>query len=223
MDIFLRLLDLLFPRLCAGCSAPGHRWCPACASSTGLFRVHRSALDVPVFAVSSYAGPARRLVLAYKERRRRELAQPIGLLLAEAVPRVLARVDGLGRRAPGGRCWLVPAPSRPAATRRRGGNHVTVALKHTAAALRARGLPTEVAPILHLRAGTRDSVGLTAPQRLANLHGRVHLRGPLPPPGHPVLLVDDIVTTGATAAACTTALHTAGVPVTAVLTLAATT
>lgn len=66
-------------------------------------------------------------------------------------------------------------------------------------------------------------MGLDRAQRAANLAGRLHLdpRG-LPPPGTPVVLLDDVVTTGTTAAACIRTLRDGGYPVALVLALTAT-
>jgi predicted amidophosphoribosyltransferase len=73
-----------------------------------------------------------------------------------------------------------------------------------------------------LRRGTRDSVGLGPAQRRDNLAGRVRVRGgERPPPGACVLLVDDVLTTGATAAAVRAALAAAGVRTAGVLVVAA--
>jgi len=66
-------------------------------------------------------------------------------------------------------------------------------------------------------AWARDSVGLNAAQRCANLHGRVQVAGALPTAQANVVLVDDVLTTGATAAAATVALAARGVRVHAVL------
>jgi predicted amidophosphoribosyltransferase len=71
-----------------------------------------------------------------------------------------------------------------------------------------------VARPLRLSRGARDSVGLDAAQRAANLAGKVQVRpAALPPPGAVVLLVDDVLTTGATLSACRDALAPAGRPV----------
>jgi predicted amidophosphoribosyltransferase len=77
-----------------------------------------------------------------------------------------------------------------------------------------------VAAVLTLSDGVRDSVGLSPQAREANLRGRIHCVGP--PPRHAVLL-DDVLTTGATAIACRTALLAAGTKTVTVLTLTATT
>jgi predicted amidophosphoribosyltransferase len=70
---------------------------------------------------------------------------------------------------------------------------------------------------LSLRAFTRDSVGLTAGQRQANIAGRVRLRRRV---SGEVVLVDDVVTTGATADESVRVLQTSGARVVAVLAIA---
>jgi predicted amidophosphoribosyltransferase len=117
----------------------------------------------------------------------------------------------------------VPAPSRRRAARLRGGSHLHALARATAAALAAHGRPAAVAPALRLTSGALDSAGLNAADRIANLAGRVQFHPPgAPPPRTPVVLLDDVVTTGATAAACVRALTAAGHPVGVILTLTAT-
>ncbi|MBW0009042.1 MAG: ComF family protein, partial [Pseudonocardiales bacterium] len=94
--------------------------------------------------------------------------------------------------------------------------------QRAAAALAGGGVVAAVAPALRVSSGVRDSVGLAAAARQANLAGRVlPRRAGLPPAGTPVVLVDDVVTTGATAAACTAVLLRMGVEVPAIVVLAA--
>ena len=117
---------------------------------------------------------------------------------------------------------LVPAPSRPSASRVRGGPHVERLAEAAASVLATRGFDVAVAPALELAGSARDAVGLGHAQRAANLAGRLRFRhAGRPPPGFPVVVLDDVVTTGATAAACVHALAAEGIAVSAVLTLLA--
>ncbi|CAM2940596.1 ComF family protein [Skermania piniformis] len=212
------LLDLILPLDCAGCGAAGSGWCPACAVTLagGPVRVPaRSGPAAPCWALGGYSGPRRQAVLAAKERGRRDLAEPLGRALAAG----LAALREAGELDPPelAPLVLVPAPTRRRAARQRGGDPVArmaaVAARHTRRA----------APAVALRAGwtTRDSVGLSAAQREANLAGRV-IRRPVPiPPAANVVLVDDVLTTGATAAESIRVLRRSGTPVTAVLAICA--
>jgi predicted amidophosphoribosyltransferase len=117
--------------------------------------------------------------------------------------------------------WLVPAPGRRAAARRRGGDPVTSMARAAAGFAAGAGLPTGVAPCLVTAGSARDSVGLNAAARSANLAGRVRWRAAAAPPaGSAVLLVDDVLTTGATATIACDVLRAADVRVSGVLVLA---
>ncbi|OLR91106.1 hypothetical protein BJP25_27585 [Actinokineospora bangkokensis] len=187
--MILTFLDLLLPLRCAGCRAPGTAWCPRCDLSFGTpFPLHRAAFThrhPPTYATAAHTGPPRRAVIAAKERNRRDLHPVLARALANAVPRIPDLPP-----AP----TLVPVPSRPAAARRRGGPHMA-----RIAALAARSLGLDTAHPLRLTPGARDSVGLTPAERADNLAR--HLTADAIPDA-PVVLVDDVVTTGATAAAC---------------------
>lgn len=174
---------------------------------SGVRRVHRfdrTGLP-PVFALADYAGVARRAVIAYKERGKRELAAYFGQLLDDAF-----RSEPLCTLSPGlSTTELVPVPSRPRAVRARGFEHMTLVAAHTSAVVR---------PLLRMDRTVRDSVGLDAEARARNLAGRLTCV----PTRARVVLVDDVVTTGATAAACCGALTRAGAEVVAVVALTAT-
>jgi predicted amidophosphoribosyltransferase len=195
------LLALAVPVECPGCGAADVRLCTRCgaalAAPAGRVRL---AAPVPVaaWACAPYGGVVARCVVAWKDRGRLDLTGPLGAALARAV--VAALVDAPG--PPDGRILLVPVPSSAAARRARGAE-VTAVLARTARAdLRRRGLAVGVRPALHQRRRVADQAGLGARARRENLAGALGVRrtcrGRLR--GAVVVLVDDVVTTGATAA-----------------------
>ncbi|AGP65625.1 hypothetical protein OEM_40900 [Mycobacterium intracellulare subsp. yongonense 05-1390] len=209
------MLDLILPAECGGCGAPSSRWCEACATELAVRpdepHVVNPRIDagVPVFALGRYANARRQAILALKEHGRADLVAPLARALALGVHRLLS--------------WgildipltIVPAPTRRSAARRRGGDPV---LRLARAAV-AQHPEIGVAQALRIKALTRDSVGLGTAARERNITGRVVLCG-RPPPAD-VMVVDDIVTTGATARESVRVLQAAGVRVVAVLALAA--
>jgi len=194
------LADLVLPRNCAGCGRPGVLLCRGCARSLAaphLATPRRFPEGFPpTVAAGSYAGPVRSAVLAFKERGRAELAGPLGTALALAVVAVTGAVP---RSRP---IVLVPLPSSRAALRTRGRDHVRELTRSAVAELADAGLPVGVAGLLRRRGRVRDSAGLSAAQRRANLAGSFVLAGlslvENVPSGALLVLVDDVVTSGAT-------------------------
>ena len=207
------MLDLVLPLECGGCGAPGMRWCERCAAALNVAadepHVVTPRVDpgVPVFGLGRYAGVRRCAVVAVKDHGRRDLVAPLARALALGIHQLI------GWGVVGVPLVVVPAPTRRIAARKRGGDPVTrIAVAATA---RAPGLC--VVPALRTAALVRDSVGLGTAARERNIAGRVRLTARL---AGEVLLVDDVVTTGATAREAVRTLKEGGVRVSAVLTLA---
>ena len=199
-------LDLVVPQECGGCGRSGWAWCPACARQCAVAPLVVPA-PLPAWAAARHDGPAGRAVVQYKEHAARRLAVPLGGLLAGSVRAVLAETASRGGRPPGHPVWVVPVPSRPTARRTRGADHMQVLAGRAARVLRAEGQPVHrMAALRHVRAST-DQVGLSRAQRRANVSGSLAAAG-LPPGA--VVVVDDVLTTGATAAEAVRAVRSAG-------------
>ena len=95
-----------------------------------------------MWALAHYTGPVRAAILAGKEKGRRDLPPRLGVALGAAVVHLLAW------GAVAEPVWLVPAPSRPAAARRRGGDPVRAMATAAARTVAGEGLAAGVAPCL---------------------------------------------------------------------------
>jgi predicted amidophosphoribosyltransferase len=207
------MLDLVLPLECGGCGAPSTRWCPTCARELAVkpdephLITPRLDPGVPVFSLGRYAGARRDAIVAVKEHGRADLITPLAGALHFGLMNMLTwRVIDTP-------LCVVPAPTRRSAARRRGGDPVTrMALAAVA------GYPgITVTQALRMRAFVRDSVGLSSTDRQRNIAGRVKAAKPV---AGDVLVVDDIVTTGATAGESIRVLQTFGARIVAVLAVA---
>lgn len=203
----MALLDLLLPPACASCGRFGEQLCEACraslrpasrpedrffASEAGTLVGDALTLGLAAFA---YEGTLRRVLQRLKYGGSARLAEP----LARAAAPALETLTALTGPAP-----LVPIPLHAGRERQRGYNQ---------AALLARALgvqtSTRVADLLVRPRPTTKQHRLDRAGRLRNLrHAFALMPHARPPPS--VILVDDILTTGATLEACASVLLEAG-------------
>ena len=205
----LRALGLLaVPVECGGCALPDTALCPWCRQRLAGPAVGvAAAVPVPVFACAPYAGPVSRVVIAWKDRGRLDLTAPLARALAGAV---LATLDGFpppGRAAHQGPVLLVPVPSSARARRARGADVAALLAARAAREVRVTGGAARVARVLRQRRRVSDQAGLGAGARARNVAGAFAVRRGFGagsvrrlPRGALVVVVDDVVTTGASAA-----------------------
>lgn len=219
-NILQQGLDLLFPPHCAGCQQSGFVLCPTClaqmqpfpppvcrycglqlaAGLTSCASCQNRPLQLHgVRCVHVYQGALGKAIRDLKYTGQQRLAEPLGLLLAQAFIRHGMRADG-----------LIPLPLHQQREAQRGYNQAALLARHCASHL---NVPCLEHVVMRVRA-TPAQVHLNAQQRQQNVYGAFALT-----PGtharslaHTTLvIIDDVCTTGATLEACAAPLYAAGV------------
>ncbi|MEU7832282.1 phosphoribosyltransferase family protein [Nonomuraea sp. NPDC049129] len=238
------LADLALPQRCLGCGTKGPRLCGTCLDPVPARRMPRPAPDgLPeCWSAADYTGAVREAIVAYKERGQTTLAHPLATALAFTACHALAFTAGhaaadrpatpLGDRLAtplGDRpatpvaVAVVPVPSARRALRSRGHDPVGRLAALAVRQLAAFGHRAELWPALGQARQVGDQAGLSATQRAANLAASLRVTPAAKArPAAPVLLVDDIVTTGSTLAEAARTLRVHGVDVLLAVTVAAT-
>ncbi len=195
-SILDKLLALLFPDRCAGCKQLGDLLCGECRAALAPYPAE-PAPTLPgldgVRIAFVFDGPLRGAVHQLKYRRVRRMAQPLGALLSAVLAARPLAADA-----------LLPIPLHPARQAERGFNQAEVLAREVEQALR---LPLIGAGLARVRA-TEQQARLDARARAENMRGAFRWQGATPP--RRIILVDDVLTTGATMAACAAALRAAG-------------
>src|SRR5271166_2539614 len=216
-------LDILYPPTCLACRAATDlhgALCPRCWSAMrfierpycerlgtpfeqdlgeGLLSPQAMA-DPPVFAraraVARFEdGPARKLAHRLKYSDRSELARPIARWMARAGADILADAD-----------LIAPVPLHPLRLWKRRFNQAAMLAREVS---RATGKPCDVGALVRVKA-TPSQVGLSRAQRAENVQGAFKVADGARVKGLNVVLVDDVLTSGATANAASRALIRAG-------------
>lgn len=222
-DLAADVLDLVHPRECAGCGRPHTSWCADCSGALrrGAFAHRPSPAPAGLpecFAAAPYDGPVRSAIVAWKERGERDLTAPFAEALAEAVRAAAGAGDD--------RLLIVPVPASRRSRRTRGDDILLGLAARTARHLTGAGIPAECRSLLRVVRTPRDQSALGRDERLANLAGAMALRRGWSirreTPGHRLVVVDDVLTTGATLTEAHRALVEGGHRVTAAATVAAT-
>lgn len=202
MRLFLSIIDAIYPPKCIACDSIVERneypICTNCNSSINWFSSDVSS----VRSLAAYDGKWAEVIHNFKYNNRTDLAGPLGRLLAK---RVICEYD-----------LILPVPLHPKRLRERGYNQ---------SALMAGVMAKETGLKWHCNVLRRvkespPQVGLDHAKRLENVKGAFESKSLA---GETILLIDDVLTTGATIKECIGVLKKAGGGIIDALTLARTT
>ena len=204
MKTLKSLQELLFPVRCIGCSQLGIEICSFCRRywHPHIFRTStHSDPSIPIYSAISYSPLASKVILAAKE----DGILQAELLITDAIRHALEfciRENNYG--------FLVPIPSRKSAARLRGRQFIYDIAKRIST---ETTIPT--CEILSHSRVIKDQSGLDASNRVINMSGALTASRFI---GGRAILIDDLVTTGATLSEAARALRAQGITVSAAVT-----
>jgi ComF family protein len=212
------MVGWLAPPLCVGCNAEGTSLCVACSTSEilpfgarcfgcdSLSEASRTCIKCRnigaphfVWINTTYNGLAKELIQKYKFSEQRAASASIAKLMAET----FLSLNGISdiQRS---NYLVVPVPTATSRVRQRGFDHADLIARQI-----AHRLKLQKANAL-IRLGQTRQVGVARSVRLKQLEGSYKVRKPASIAGRNILLVDDVVTTGATLRSATRMLRKAG-------------
>jgi ComF family protein len=195
-SIFRSALDFIFPRTCAGCGSLDDDLCKNCEaaiSRAAPLEGRRTGLKIPLIALGTYEGTLRAAVIALKFNGARVAGRRLGAMLAAHVPQH--------------RTMIVPVPLHPRRLRERGYNQ---AMEIALGIASVTGADIAAYALRRIKS-TLPQSKLDAQARAHNVSGAfaagpdIHLVH-----GRELLIVDDVVTTGATSDASARVLLDSG-------------
>ena len=198
------IIDLIFPSRCAICDSSGKNLCDPCRELIWIEPKEFNLSGLAVFTVTNYKEETSKLLVALKEKGQSALVSELAIMLESILTKIPTSESTV---------FLVPAPSRPANFANRGFTPTLL----LAQAISNRNPRLKVLNALNFSRDVKDQVGLTANERLANLAESMRLNQQVA--GKICYLLDDVVTTGATALEAARVLRIGGATVPGVLAL----
>ena len=200
MISFSALSELIFPSRCLGCRQLGIGICSQCRASwhPHIYRstVFTSEFSFPVYSAVAYSPVAQKVLLGAKETALHDADQLIHQALTHSLAYFYSEI---------GIADLVPIPSRKMNTRKRGRNFI---LEQTYEL--SRKPPVEVRAILSHARRVKDQTTLNSRLREINLSQSMKCANQVQATNIPVIIIDDLVTSGATLREAGRALSAAG-------------
>jgi len=178
------LVDLIFPSRCAVCDRPGKNLCLDCKNMLWIEPREFLLSGLAIYTVTKYSDETSKLLVSLKDRGQFALVAELAKMLRPVIEN-LPESESIQ--------YLVPAPSSPENFSKRGFHPMLL----LAQAVASKHPSLSVLNCLRFARPVQDQVGLTEPERIANLASSMELNQSVA--GRVCYLLDDVVTTGATA------------------------
>jgi ComF family protein len=201
VNLFEELLNIVMPTRCIWCGQIGSVLCEACFTEIKKPVRQVSRLEISGYAVNAYSEKIAILIHEFKENQQLSLANNMAAVMWPGLQNFdLDKV------------LLVPMPSKKASFANRGFNPAEeLAKRISRQAARGTTIRVSVSKCLKITGPVSDQAALSGEARRTNLDGTMSLAGF--PAGHSAILIDDVVTTGATLREAERCLAKAGVKV----------
>lgn len=202
--VTLSLVDLVFPSRCAVCDRPGKNLCSECKNH---FWIEPRKFEFPglvIHTVTQYSDETSKLLVALKDKGQSALVAELAKMLRPIIEKIPASESTR---------YLIPAPSRPENFSKRGFHPMLL----LAQAVSSQHQNLSVLNCLRFTRPVSDQVGLTEQERIANLASSMELNQRVS--GRVCYLLDDVVTSGATALEAARVLALGGATLAGVLAL----
>lgn len=197
------LLDLIFPPACEVCRKRCEEaLCPDCFSEIKFVKP-----QLGIYCASAYEGVMRTALHRFKFQRRKNLAEPLGVLLVKYI----SHAPGLKMNEVN---YIIPVPLHRRRQQQRGYNQAELLAR-----VIGRYYEVPVISALERIKDTRPQFDLQREARFTNIRGAFKVSDAKAVYNKNVLLLDDIYTTGSTIGECSKVLKTAGARRIEILTL----
>jgi predicted amidophosphoribosyltransferase len=184
------LIQLIYPPHCLICFQVGEELCKRCLLNWQQPVKYRKNLNIPYFFTNYYNSDGMKIILAAKENgnqtARRLLACSIANSLTEAIDQLKLDTE----------ISLVTIPSRFSAIRKRGRDHISELAVEVIAMFGGRGIKISHQNILHLTKQVKDQSNLNRSERIQNMNGAYLATYPESATSN-LIIIDDLITTGA--------------------------
>jgi ComF family protein len=200
----ISLVDIIFPSRCAVCDRAGNNLCPECKTLVCIEPRELEISGLRIYTATKYSAETSKLLVALKDKGQSALVKELAKMLSPVIENIPTSESTR---------YLVPAPSRPENFSKRGFHPMLLLAK----ALVTQHPNFTVLNCLNFARLVKDQVGLTELERIENLASSMKLNQKAE--GKLCYILDDVVTSGATALEAARVLGLGGATVAGVVAL----